>query len=72
MSEMERLLDALHEGCVEADARHKTQAESEGRVRGAVLRLSGVTINASSILKREKELEALEVCIPAGQEARKR
>lgn len=40
--------------------------------KGASVRLSGVTVSCVSILKREEELKALVVCVPANSLARKK
>jgi len=40
--------------------------------KGASVRLGGVTVACSSILKREEELKALSICIPANSLSRKR
>ena len=43
-----------------------------GKKRGASLRLSGVSVNAPSLLKHETELEPLADAMPADPEARKK
>ena len=40
--------------------------------KGATLRLCGVTISCSSILKREEELSSLVTCLPANPAVRKK
>ena len=73
LSEVERLVDALHEGCVQAEAQQRAKGEDHpGREKGAILRLSGVNITASSILKREEELHTLGLCLPSDPAARRR
>jgi len=40
--------------------------------KGSFLRLCGVSINSSSLLRREEELEALAVVIPANPAVRRK
>ena len=42
-----------------------------GKKRGASFKISGVSINAASVLKHEQELEPLAQCIPEDPEQRK-
>ena len=42
-----------------------------GRKKGATLKMSGVSINAPSVLKAEKDLEPLAVCVPADTKQQK-
>lgn len=77
LSELGRLAAILHDGCLQAEAQHRAresvdQKANPQRDKGAMLRLSGVTIGAGPILRREEELQALATCIPDSEAARKR
>ena len=77
LSELARLADTLRDGCLQAETQHRAhesgdQETNSRRDKGAILRLSGVTIGAGSILRREEELQALAACIPDNEAARRR
>ncbi|XP_065188566.1 chromodomain-helicase-DNA-binding protein 1-like isoform X2 [Sycon ciliatum] len=70
-----RLGELIHDGCVDEEKKYDERLISDpnfdGKKRGATLKLAGMTINTSSVLKREKELEPLATCIPTNPEKRK-
>ncbi|XP_022105891.1 chromodomain-helicase-DNA-binding protein 1-like isoform X2 [Acanthaster planci] len=66
----------LHDGCKRAieeyEERLREEADFDGKKRGATLKISGVTINAPSLLKHEEEFKALVQTIPADPAQRKK
>lgn len=99
LSELQRLMTVLHDGCVQAEEEHRARygkCKSESHCplhgnmiqlfvrmeievkynpkkdKGASLRLCGVTISSTSLLRREEELAVLASVIPANPAVRKK
>ncbi|XP_023210874.1 LOW QUALITY PROTEIN: chromodomain-helicase-DNA-binding protein 1-like [Centruroides sculpturatus] len=82
LSDLKRLCELLRSGCdtamKEQKAKRESQAEDSNmsagkrRDRGPSFKLSGVTVNAKSILNNESELEPLDIVLPSDSELRKR
>ncbi len=75
VAELTKLADLLHDGCERAIKEYQEKlvqdANFDGKKRGASFKISGVSVNAASVLKHEEELEPLAVCIPQNPEERK-
>eukprot|EP00794_Sanderia_malayensis_P009568 gene9568-10557_t len=75
MAELTKLADLLHDGCENAIKEYQEKLlqdpNFDGKKRGASFKISGVSVNAASILKHEEELEPLAICIPENPEERK-
>ncbi|XP_067119444.1 chromodomain-helicase-DNA-binding protein 1 isoform X4 [Centruroides vittatus] len=82
LSDLKRLCELLRSGCDTAMKEQKAKRESQAddsnmsagkrRDRGPSFKLSGVTVNAKSILNNESELEPLDIVLPSDSELRKR
>ncbi|XP_033634619.1 chromodomain-helicase-DNA-binding protein 1-like isoform X3 [Asterias rubens] len=75
-ADLMKLGTMIHEGCSRAvheyEERLREEADFDGKKRGATLKISGVTINAPSLLKHEDEFKALVQSIPADPVERKK
>ncbi|XP_038068457.1 chromodomain-helicase-DNA-binding protein 1-like isoform X2 [Patiria miniata] len=75
-ADLMKLGTMLHDGCKRAieeyEERLREEADFDGKKRGATLKISGVTINAPSLLKHEEEFKALVQTIPADPVQRKK
>uniref|UniRef100_T1J6Q1 Chromodomain-helicase-DNA-binding protein 1 n=1 Tax=Strigamia maritima TaxID=126957 RepID=T1J6Q1_STRMM len=83
LADLKRLGDLLKNTCIEAMNDHKAKLEENQtedsnsasvrrRDRGPSFKLSGVTVNAKSILSCEAEMEPLDLILPSNPEERKK
>jgi len=75
VADLKNLATMLHDGCEKATKEYQEKLVSDptfdGKKRGASFKISGVSINAASVLKHEEDLDPLALCIPTDPIQRK-
>nr|XP_015199027.1 PREDICTED: chromodomain-helicase-DNA-binding protein 2 isoform X2 [Lepisosteus oculatus] len=79
IADLKRLGELIHNSCAAAVQEHEEQlkenpseAKGPGKRRGITIKISGVQVNAKSIIQHEEEFEPLHKAIPAEPEERKK
>ncbi|XP_028678827.2 chromodomain-helicase-DNA-binding protein 2 isoform X1 [Erpetoichthys calabaricus] len=78
VADLKRLGELIHNTCAAAVLEHEehlkenpSEAKGPGKRRGITIKISGVQVNAKSIIQHEEEFASLHKAIPADSEERK-
>ncbi|XP_066558084.1 chromodomain-helicase-DNA-binding protein 2 isoform X2 [Amia ocellicauda] len=79
IADLKRLGELIHNSCAAAVQEHEehlkenpSEAKGPGKRRGITIKISGVQVNAKSIIQHEEEFEPLHKAIPVDTEERKK